>query len=215
MYLSYFNTRLIVIQPWDYKTVWRHNSFTLFHTVGKWIQGHLSFSFVSVGNNVFFGISCYYSTLTVQAPTPKAGNSSSCLHWQHFPWLRKPMAAIPNRTSFQHTEHTEHLYKWNAAEQTHLSLLSLQGCMYSCDWSCMTNRNPNQSNGEKQTRRIKHFSVHYCFRDTCIGALVTCDKHKSKPRRDIHRFWMTQLHWEHIYTRLRSMHTGIFLLLYN
>lgn len=55
MYLSYFNTRLIVIQPWDYKTVWRHNSFTLFHTVGKWIQGHLSLSFVSVGNNGFLG----------------------------------------------------------------------------------------------------------------------------------------------------------------
>lgn len=78
-----------------------------------------------------------------------------------------------NRTDFQSTEHTKQLWKWNAADQTHFSLLLLQGCMYFCD---NANWNTIQSDGEKETQQTEHFPVHYCFRETCILVLITHNK---------------------------------------
>lgn len=134
-------------------------------------------AFASAWNTWFFSgfIATTARSITVWVPTLKTGNPSWYLHLQDFFYDTENLDGYRSRngTNFQSTEHTKQLWKWNAADQTHFSLLLLQGCMYFCD---NANRNPNQSNGWKERQQTKHFPVRYCFRETCILVLITYNK---------------------------------------
>lgn len=132
-------------------------------------------------------------------------------------WLRKPMATDSVTRQISRVQNTHSESESEMQQTRHFLAYYCFGneCILVADnaWQIeiqTKERSEQLWKGEKS----KHFSTYYCFRDTYLLKLIMQDKQKSKERA-IHRFWMIQLHWEHICVRLRSMHTGIFMFDYN